>query len=74
MDKIAQFLNYAHSCMDLAGRAPPGQGEALVCIAEIWTELARERRQALERREKQAILTPAPMMQTPDSGGSRHLR
>lgn len=48
MEKIAQYLEHACDCMEMAAKTWGPQSDALVRIAEHWTVLARERREHLE--------------------------
>jgi hypothetical protein len=56
MEKIAQFLDHARDCLELAGRLPSEQSEAVVRIAEDWIDLASERRRLLMRVGSEAGL------------------
>jgi uncharacterized protein (DUF1697 family) len=59
MERIAQFLEHARGCMELAAKTQGTQSDALVRIAEYWTALARDRRRQLEAKDAPASVSCA---------------
>jgi hypothetical protein len=53
MDKINEYLIHADACRKMAKSAPdPAHKEALLRMAQTWTELAHARGQENARRER----------------------
>jgi hypothetical protein len=53
MDKISEYLIHADACRKMAKSATdPAHKEALLRVAQTWTELAHAREQENARRER----------------------
>jgi hypothetical protein len=56
MHKISDYLEHAEECRRLAKAADPAHKEALLRMAQTWTDLAHARAQEIERSKRLGLL------------------